>query len=346
MEKAGSSPSSSTISVVIPAYNASGTIARCLEGIFRCDPPPFEVVVVDDGSEDDTVTLANGFPCTVVPMEENRGPAAAKNRGARQARGEILLFVDADVVLPPDAIAIVAGIFENHAEVHGVQGIYSTDEIGESVFSIFQQFYYSYYFQRISENYVHIVSTWTVALRAESLRAAGGFNESYPRPTAEDEELGYRFGRLGYAIWLAKDLRVVHLIHYSFSAFCKRKFRMVEAQIKMVLRNRKYLKTMTSNKSHHDPLVLASLVLTPLWLVAMALSAVLPTPFATWAWGGSFAALTLIAIMNLGFWRFVASRRGRKTGLGVAAVTLVDYVVMACGILWGGAGYLLLGRRY
>jgi glycosyltransferase involved in cell wall biosynthesis len=86
------------ISVVIPAYNAAKTIVRCLESVFCQEGVPYEVVVVDDGSTDETGSLVEkGYKNKVRYIrQENSGPAAARNRGIRESRGNYIAFLDAD----------------------------------------------------------------------------------------------------------------------------------------------------------------------------------------------------------------------------------------------------------
>jgi glycosyltransferase involved in cell wall biosynthesis len=101
------------ISVVIPVYNAAGTLAESLTAIGRSDYDQYEVIVVDDASTDDGVGVASRHACRIVRLEENIGAAAAKNLGAKEARGDIILFTDADIVLQPDTLRLVAENLED-----------------------------------------------------------------------------------------------------------------------------------------------------------------------------------------------------------------------------------------
>jgi glycosyltransferase involved in cell wall biosynthesis len=94
-----------SLSVVIPAYNSAETLERCLNAVTRQLAPGDEVIVVDDGSTDDVAAVASRFRATIVRLDRRSGVAAARNRGADRATRPVLFFVDADVVLHPDAIA-------------------------------------------------------------------------------------------------------------------------------------------------------------------------------------------------------------------------------------------------
>src|SRR3981081_182961 len=86
------------ISVVIPAFPASASIDRCLAALAHQTLPPehYEVIVVDDGSTDDTANRASRCGARVVRLPRNQGPAAARNAGLAAARGEIVVFTDSD----------------------------------------------------------------------------------------------------------------------------------------------------------------------------------------------------------------------------------------------------------
>ena len=90
--------SNPVVSVVIPLYNKSPTIARTLHSVFRQTFEDFDVVVVDDGSTDDGVSVAEeiGDPRLRVVRQANGGPGSARNRGVFEGRGSLLAFIDAD----------------------------------------------------------------------------------------------------------------------------------------------------------------------------------------------------------------------------------------------------------
>ncbi|GKT27023.1 glycosyltransferase family 2 protein [Acidovorax sp. SUPP3334] len=98
------------VSVVMPVYNAEATLQRALDSVRNQSLPPFEVICVDDGSRDGSVSLAErydpagAFVLRVVKQPSNAGAAAARNRGLDMAAGEVIAFLDADDIWSPDKL--------------------------------------------------------------------------------------------------------------------------------------------------------------------------------------------------------------------------------------------------
>ena len=88
------------VTVVIPAYNAADDVATCLAGVLAQDYPDFEVIVVDDASSDKTPEVVRAHErVRLVRNVTNLGPAAARNRGVAESRGELLVFLDSDSIV-------------------------------------------------------------------------------------------------------------------------------------------------------------------------------------------------------------------------------------------------------
>lgn len=92
-----------SVSVVIPAYNEAGFIGRALDALDRQSYKGFDVLVVDDGSTDSTAQIAEEKGCKVAKGKKG-GVSAARNRGYKSSRSDVVLFVDADTELSPNAL--------------------------------------------------------------------------------------------------------------------------------------------------------------------------------------------------------------------------------------------------
>src|SRR5829696_2931566 len=92
------------VSVVVPCYNQARFLGEAIESVLAQSHPLFEVVVVDDGSTDDTSEVAARYPGVRLVRQENRGLSGARNAGLARSRGEYVVFLDADDRLLPGAL--------------------------------------------------------------------------------------------------------------------------------------------------------------------------------------------------------------------------------------------------
>jgi glycosyltransferase involved in cell wall biosynthesis len=117
-------------SVIIPAYNAVAHLADAVGSVRQQAHPPAEIIIVDDGSTDDTAALAASLGSDVRTFRQsNQGPAAARNHGIAQARHATLAFIDADDLWPADKIARQLGHLDAHPELEMVLGLQQTFQL-------------------------------------------------------------------------------------------------------------------------------------------------------------------------------------------------------------------------
>jgi cellulose synthase/poly-beta-1,6-N-acetylglucosamine synthase-like glycosyltransferase len=199
------------VSVIVPAYNSSRELRESLPALSRSVPPPLEIIVVDDASTDDTSTVAAKHGAIVLRLGPNGGPGAARNAGSRVALGDIVLFVDADVVVAPDAIRRVGQAFEGDPGLAAVFGSYDRRPRAPGLVSQYRNLLHHYTHQIANPN----ASTfWSGcgAIRRCVFIGIGGFDAArFPRPSIEDIELGYRLRAAGYRIRLDREIQGTHL---------------------------------------------------------------------------------------------------------------------------------------
>ena len=126
------------IAVVIPTHNGAATLADTLESIRRQTTPPAEVIVVDDGSSDDSVRVAEEHPLSprVICLDGNHGVAFARNVGLREAASELIAFVDQDDLWMPDRLERVAAAFAEHPDWRALvtdEAVFAADEDREEL---------------------------------------------------------------------------------------------------------------------------------------------------------------------------------------------------------------------
>jgi glycosyltransferase involved in cell wall biosynthesis len=116
-------PGTPLVSVVVPTYNSAAYIGECLDSVFRQSGPfALDVIVVDDGSTDDTVAqVRNGYPARCIE-QANRGPAAARNVALGLARGDYVAFLDSDDLWPDGKLARQVEVLQRHPDVGLVFG--------------------------------------------------------------------------------------------------------------------------------------------------------------------------------------------------------------------------------
>jgi glycosyltransferase involved in cell wall biosynthesis len=215
-------PNLSFVSVIVPVYNGSKFLHSSLDALFASDYPKFEVIVVDDGSTDDSAEISRQKGATVISSERRQsGPAAARNLAAKKAQGKILLFVDADVVVQKDTISKVAAAFENQPEISALFGSYD-DEPGEKNFLS--------QYKNLQHHFVHQNSNpeastfWAGlgAVRRDVYTSIGGFDcEKFAIPSIEDIELGVRLRSAGHRILLDRDIQAKHLKKWKVVSLVK-----------------------------------------------------------------------------------------------------------------------------
>jgi GT2 family glycosyltransferase len=209
------------ISVIIPVYNGGQTLPACLEALRHQTHPADEVFVVDDGSTDDTVALAEGAGVTVLSQAQ-AGPGAARNRGARAAGGDILLFTDADCAPVPDWIERMLAPFADPS-VAGAKGEYRTRQ-RELVARFVQQEYQDRYDRMSRQPQIDFVDTYSAAYRRHLFIAAGGFDTSFPTASVEDQELSFRLARQGHRLVYVPGAIVTHQHDSSLGEYARRKY--------------------------------------------------------------------------------------------------------------------------
>jgi cellulose synthase/poly-beta-1,6-N-acetylglucosamine synthase-like glycosyltransferase len=204
---------SQKISIVIPAHNAGQTIQRCLDGL-ECQTVPrdfYEIIVVDDGSSDNTYAQVMTYKNVRLFKQQYSGPSAARNLGIQHARGEIVLFTDADCVPVQDWIECMVAPFQEE-EVVGVKGTYLTRQ--REVVSRFVQLEFEEKYERMArEKYIDFIDTYSAGYRKSILVTNNGFDPSFPVASAEDQELSFRLARQGYKMVFVANAIVYHLEH-------------------------------------------------------------------------------------------------------------------------------------
>ncbi len=213
-----------SVTVIVPAYNARETLPRCLEALSKQTYPKslLRVIVVDDGSTDDTRHIAEKFGVKVL-AQPNKGPAAARNLGAREATSEIILFTDSDCEPLQNWIAEMAAPFSD-PQVAGTKGFYLTNQASLTARFV-QAEYETKYKGLMIRDSIDFIDTHAAAYRRDIFLENGGFDTSYKGATAEDVEFSYRLSAKGLKMVPARNARVLHRHPESIRDYFRKKCR-------------------------------------------------------------------------------------------------------------------------
>jgi len=318
------------ISVVIPAYQEAETIDRCLAALAGQTAPAeqFEVIVVDDGSTDGTAERVQAHPGVCLLVQERAGPAAARNRGMDRARGEIVLFTDADCEPAPDWIERMAAPFDD-PQVDGVKGAYRTRQ-RELVARFVQAEYEDKYDQMAGRATIDFVDTYAAGYRRAVLVASGGFDPAFPSASVEDQELSFRLARQGHRLVFAPQACVYHWGHPRTAwAYARRKFRIGYWKVLVARRHPQKLW-----RDSHTPPALRLQV----GLAGAALAFLIACPF--WPVLGCGAALAgLLFLLSTLPFAAKAWRKDRRVAIASPALLLLRALALGSGFAAGMAAH-------
>ncbi len=317
-------PAPPEISVVIPAYNAHATIDLCLSAVLAqsLSRERYEVIVVDDGSTDDTATRAESFGVRVM-RQANAGPAAARNNGAREARGALLVFTDSDCEPTPTFLEALTRPFSDPA-VQAAKGSYKTKQTSRT--ARFAQLEFEERYDMLDGHpSIDMIDTYAAVFRTQTFRDLGGFDPAFPMANNEDTDLSYRLAATGALMIFVREAIVYHQHPNSLRRYMRVKY--WRGFWRMVVYKR-YREKMFKDTYTPQTLKLQSA------LVALAAAGV-PVGLVRPVWGGALIALGLGGVLVSSL-PFVA--RSWKRDPGTALLSPLFLLARAASI---GSGALM-----
>jgi len=304
------------ISIIVPVYNNPADLHECLSALIASSCPRSEMIVVDDGSTDDTPSVATDMGVAVLRLAKNSGPSAARNYGVRHARGEIIFFVDADVVVMPGAVSRVLKTFNEKPDVDAVFGSYDACPRANGVVSQYRNLLHHFVHQTGNPE----ASTFWAgcgAVRRAAFEEIGGFDEKRFARRIEDIELGYRLRKARYRILLDKGLQGTHLKRWTLRSMIRTDiFYRAVPWTRLILENKKVPHDLNLKEGQRLSVVLAGLtslflLLAPFSLKLLALSA---------------AAFAGVIVLNRGLYGFLFRQRGLFFTMACIPLHLLYYL--------------------
>jgi glycosyltransferase involved in cell wall biosynthesis len=321
-------------SVIIPVYNGAAYIERCLRSLRESDFTNWELIVVDDGSTDGSAWLLGRSGAHVLQTAHRMGPAAARNLGARLARGDYLFFIDADCALHPETLGRAATVFQDDPTLDALFGSYDDRPGSKNLISQYKNLFHHYVHQTAQ---VEASTFWTGcgAIRRARFAALGGFEvQRYRRPSVEDIDLGYRLKKAGGRIRLVKQVQVKHLKAWSLGGLLRSDvFDRGIPWTQLILRDKAFVADLNL-QTHNRVSVVAA------WLLLASLSVSLWRVQGLWLTAG---LVVLLLWLNLDLYRFFRRQRGITFTLKVLPLHWFYYLYNAVAF---GLGLLLYWHQF
>jgi glycosyltransferase involved in cell wall biosynthesis len=298
------------LSAIVPATDQPATLQRCVLAINEAIDPPEQLIVVDEPAA--------------------AGPAAARNVGAQRATGEVLVFVDADVLVHREAFVQIRKAFERDEKLAAVFGSYDDQPGGGSLVSDFRNLLHHYTHQQGAGP---AATFWAGlgAIRRHEFLVLGGFDEQrYPRSSIEDIELGLRLSRHGCRVLLDPNLQGKHLKRWTLGSMVRTDLlRRGVPWVKLLLEERHHSSVLNLSWRHR---VSAAVSVALIGTLLSGRVRLVPFP------------LFLLLVLNSSFYRLVYRQRGPMAAAIAIPLHVLHYLTTAGALPLGVVAYFLTHR--
>jgi len=325
------------ISVIVPAFNAAENVGRLACSLAGSNYKVYELFVVDDGSADGTAEAVAGFSARIISLQKRMGPACARNIGAREASGDILFFIDSDVVLGDGALGIVAAAFDERPDLDGFCMLTSKIPANPGYLPSYMALSERFWLHNRTLNGRRSVtvdngfSARCGAIRKALFDKMGGFDTRYKLPSIEDTDFIYKLPK-GSKIVLSAEHEIAHIWPTSFMkiirSYCIRSF--LWAGLFLRKRRLDIISPATGREGVKRSLALlsaASLILSLLYLKAAYLFYLFSCAY--------FAA-------NFDFFRYLYKEKGVRFALVSIAMHYLSSIAITISALLGVIRYFAM----
>jgi glycosyltransferase involved in cell wall biosynthesis len=313
-------PLAPRLSVVIPIHNGADHLRKCLEALRASTRRPDEIVVVDDSSTDDSAAIARSYDCQLVQLQAGpRGPATARNRGVRATSGDIIAFIDCDVVVHPDALRLMEDQFVAHHDLSAVFGSYDDAPTNRTLVSQYRNLLHHYVHQ-VSRREASSFWAGCGAIRREAFEAADGFDETYRWASIEDIELGLRLRVAGHRLLLCREIQATHRKQWTLLEVIHTDVFYRAVPWTRLLFSHKHIPSDLNLRWENRVSGIAAWV-----LVLTAIS----SPTGPLSVGLAACAIVVLLACNWNLYRLFVQRGGIRFGLGAIALHWLHYLYAA-----------------
>ena len=285
------------LTVIVPATDGPSGLQRCLAAIRTADDPPEELIVVERAARP--------------------GPAAARNEGADRAAGDVLVFIDADVLPRPDTFRRIRAAFEKDPDLAAVFGSYDDSPEAPDAVSGFRNLLHHFVHQR-SPGPSTTFWAGLGAMRRDTFAQAGGFDDHYTEPSIEDIELGMRLAAVGARLELDPAIQGTHLKHWTLGKMVRTDFHARGVPWVALLARRGATPSGLNLGWRHRLSALASVALVG------SLAARRPRPAA--------AGLGALVFLNAPFYALLFKRRGGAQAIAGVGLHVLHHLTAVCAV--------------
>ncbi|MFK3985143.1 glycosyltransferase family 2 protein [Micromonospora sp. NPDC050397] len=315
------------VSVIVPNYNYAESLDLCLRSILDQTYPNIEILVVDDCSTDQSVEVAEALGVRVVSTGVNGGCGQARNVGAANTRGELLCYVDSDLVMAPDAVANAVRLLDAQPDVGAVCGIEDPEPLlHDTAVARYRGLQY-HYWSISSEGDIGFLFPAVCVIRRDVFDEIGPFNPALRQ--TEEVDYGYRLTRR-YRMVLTSAVRGRHDHDHELRGLLRKLFHRGRLRIPLYARARRFGKGFeTASRAWGS-------------LAAFAVLPALAAPLLLGAWAAVLPAGLLAASLacDAGMYAFVHRRHGWAFLVFFAGLHFVVNVTITLGVAAGTLQWL------
>ncbi|MBL7031566.1 MAG: glycosyltransferase family 2 protein [Nitrospira sp.] len=316
------------ISIVIPTYNSAKFMPNLLDSIFKNKIDDMEVVIVDDLSTDDTVEIAKKYPVSVIELEKNGGPARARNIGVGEAKGDIIFFLDSDVVVMDGTIKEVEDYFRNDPSAQCVIGICATEPLNKGFVPKYMAMFEYIHLLDTPGNKVTVFAPRCGAIKKELFRDLGGYREKYKGADVEDFELARRICKVEN-IYLNPKILVRHQFVNNSEEAIKNYFKRAVMWIHLFLKDKQFDNAGPTSPSNGIAAICSF----------MSILALLTAPFLGWTLPLFSLLIVTFVFVNLRWWNFMRKEAGFGFAMKALALNYVLGIDIILASLYGTITY-------
>lgn len=314
-------------SIIVTAFNSRKTIDDCLKAVKASTFKDYELIVVDDCSQDGTPLIAKEYADRVIELDRHGGGSHTRMIGIQHANGEIIVNVDSDILIERDILFKINEYFSRHPEIDALAGCLSKKHRNKDFFSQYKNLYMHYIFSKLPEKITFLYGS-LFALR----RKVASDKITFDIEIVDDTALGQQLLASGKQIAFVKELAVEHLKKYNLFSFIRNDFFVpfYWADVFITYKGWKQLFKNKTGFAHSPKEQIISVIAAP----GCVLTAVLGLFYHN-ALLLSLLLFLMWVALNVSFIYFLTREKGFLFGISAFFVTFLDNIVMATGIICG-----------